>query len=514
MPLSQVVPRTMIVGCCLWLAAPAAAEPDKAPALIELERATPPPPTTPIDPERRALEGAIVPEQYLLGPGDRLRLELWGLQNVREEVDVGLDGTLLLARVGTFAVAGRSLAAVRADLERHLEVAYPRLHHSIALVRPRTFLVHVTGAVARPGTYPATALMRVSALIPLAGGGLPEASTRRIVIQRRGATQIPADLLRFTRFGDATGDPTLLDGDTLFVPTHELVVEVSGAVRLPGAYELIGSRDLSELLALAGGVSAEAASSRPLRVTTRADDRLVVRDVPLAGEVTLHDGDRVHVPGLTELGRGVVVEGAVVGPPGLAQAQEVLRRNEGRADASPRDLSVSLPFVEGDRVRDLVAKAGGLQPWADSRGAYLLRPQPGGKRRTIPVDLTAIGAHAIDDVEVAPGDTLMVPSRQEAVLVSGAVMRPGLYQYRQTLRPSDYVALAGGATRSGNVGDARVLGRNGDSKQLTATDRIDPGAAITVPERRFTSSEILSLTIILANLAVSAAALGLAATRR
>jgi protein involved in polysaccharide export with SLBB domain len=157
-----------------------------------------------------------------------------------------------------------------------------------------------------------------------------------------------------------------------------------------------------------------------------------------------------------------------------------------------------------------LAKAGGLQPWADAKAAYLLRRQPGGARRTVPVDLTGRSG---TEVEIAPGDTLVVPSQQETVLVSGAVMRPGLYQYRPTLKPSDYVALAGGTTRQGDAKDARLLGSNGDSKRLSAVERIDPGAAITVPERRFTTSDIVSLTVILANLVVSSAALVVAARR-
>jgi protein involved in polysaccharide export with SLBB domain len=504
------VARVVVIGSSLLPRGSAAVEPEKPAAPL-----APPEPasTPPIDPERRALEGAIVPEGYVLGPGDRLRIDLWGLQSIRDEIDVGLDGTLLVARVGLFQAAGRTLAALRADVERRLAAAYPSLRHSVSLVRPRTFLVHVTGAVARPGTYAATPLMRVSGLMPLAGGALPEASTRGIVIQRRGAPPSKADLLRFTRFGDPAGDPTVLDGDTVFVPPHSLAVEIGGAVRLPGRYELIATRDLTELLELAGGPNAESARTLPARLTTRSGDRLVVRNVALDAAVELHDGDRVHVPALSELGRTVVVEGAVVGPPGLMQAQQPLRSDEPHADASPRELSVPIAFVEGDRVSDLVAKSGGLQPWADARSSYLLRPQPDGHRRTIPVDLAAITARARPDVEVQPGDTLVVPSRREAILVSGAVLRPGLYQFRKELKPSDYVALAGGPTRSGDVADARTLSRNGESRRIAAVEQIDPGAAITVPERRFTAGEIISLTLILANLAVSAAALGVAASR-
>ena len=104
--------------------------------------------------------------------------------------------------------------------------------------------MHVTGAVARPGTY-WRAVVRVSALLPKAGGALPMGSLRRVEIRRPGVAQpIDADLARFSLFGQIDRIPWLLDGDTLFVPPRALTVEVTGGVRRPGTYELVASRTL------------------------------------------------------------------------------------------------------------------------------------------------------------------------------------------------------------------------------------------------------------------------------
>ena len=136
--------------------------------------------------------------------------------------------------------------------------------------------------------------------------------------RRRGVAEpIHADLVRFTLFGQVDQDPQLLDGDTLYVPTRQLTVDVTGGVRRPGTYELISKRTIEELLELAGGLDTQASSVRPLRVTSRAtSDDVAVRSVSLtvAAATGLKDGDLVHVPVMVDQRPTVLVQGAVVGP--------------------------------------------------------------------------------------------------------------------------------------------------------------------------------------------------------
>src|SRR5262249_52075495 len=147
----------------------------------------------------------------------------------------------------------------------------------------------------------------------------------------------------------------------------------------------------------------------------------------------------------------------------------------------PRDISVVLPYSEGDGVHDLVVKVGGLQPWADGSSAYLLRTTEAQQAR-IAVDITAIASRRSQDVPVRPGDTLVVPSRRDAVVVGGAVQHPGLVPWSRSLHPPDYITLAGGATRSGVAGAAQVLKRNGERKDIGSVSEIEPGDVISVPE--------------------------------
>jgi protein involved in polysaccharide export with SLBB domain len=165
-------------------------------------------------------------------------------------------------------------------------------------------------------------------------------------------------------------------------------------------------------------------------------------------------------------------------------------------------------------VRDVVVKVGGLQAWADASAAYLLRMGSDGARKRILLDVPAISAGQKPDIPIEPGDTLVIPSRREAVVVGGAVYHPGVYAYSRGLKPLDYVTLAGGATRTGLPQSARVVRRSGQSADIENVQEIEPGDVISVPESQIATADWINIVLIFANLAVASAALVYTVTRR
>src|ERR671936_2805960 len=120
---------------------PAAAAAQRVPetsAPSEAPRAEAPPPELPL-----SLSGAVDAATYVVGPGDKLVIALWGLQEESREIEVNAEGRLLVPRVGVFAASGRTLAALREEVVRRLKAVYPRLNTSLTLSQPRTFLVYV-----------------------------------------------------------------------------------------------------------------------------------------------------------------------------------------------------------------------------------------------------------------------------------------------------------------------------------------------------------------------------------
>jgi len=297
----------------------------------------------------------------------------------------------------------------------------------------------------------------------------------------------------------------LLDGDVVTVPFAELTVSVTGGVRRPGSYELVKSKDLSELLDLAGGLSAGAARSLPIRIVHHnKKQQEVFEELSFASgtvpNAPLQDLDEVMVPAIDELKRSVLLIGAVVG------AESV--------DAAA--TSKRLPFVEGDTVLSLLERAGGIKAPGDLKRSYIERPQPTGQPKVIPVDLDAllVRRDVRADVSIFIGDTIVIPPMQYSVLVEGAVARAGLYPYNPKFGVPEYIAHAGGFTRTArDLDDSKLIDSNGITHDYHFGTKLNPGDAILVPERTFTRAEIVQLVMAGAGLVLSGIAITYAATR-
>jgi protein involved in polysaccharide export with SLBB domain len=260
-------------------------------------------------------------------------------------------------------------------------------------------------------------------------------------------------------------------------------VGVDGAVNRPGWYELIGSRDLAELVELAGGLSPSLTTRLPISLVRRGpedkEDQLLLRfgehgELPA---MALQHQDAVRVPAMADLQRSVVLIGALAGVASPDEAQATKR----------------LPFVQGDTVRTLLDRVGGVGPTADLEGAYLLR---GGT--SLPLDLTSLvmlrDLRADRPVEL--GDTLVVPFKRRSIMVEGSVFRPGPYPYNPNYRIGQYLSLAGGTNRNAQpITAVRVISPNGETREYDPELKIEPGSSLVVPERTFSRAEVVQIII-------------------
>jgi polysaccharide export outer membrane protein len=473
------------------------------------------------DPQRQTAPGQVVarpfavdepvdPDRYVCGHGDVLTLDFWGLQNFRRRIEIDLEGRAFVPKLGFFVLTGKTLSEARRELRQSVRRFYPRVNFDVALAEPRTFLVQVVDDVVRPGSYPARAVERVATLVARAGGFGPNASKRRVEIRRRDGTVIRADLLRYETTGDVRHNPYLLDGDVVRVPFEDVSASITGAVNRPGRYELIGSRDLAELVELAGGLAPIATRQLPINLVRRqADDRQDQRlvDFGPGGElpaIVLQHEDSLHMPSYTELQQSVLVVGAVSG----ANVAPVTGATATQDEAS---ATRRLPFVRGDSVRTLLERIGGVGPLADLSGAYLIR-----SGQSIPVDLYSLVMlrDLKADRPVELGDTLVVPLKRRSILVQGAVFAPGAYAYNPAYGIEQYVALAGGPNRFAEaLSDVRVITPNGETKGYRPDLKIEPGSSLVVPERNFSRAEIVQIGISIASVIVSGVAVVIAARR-
>jgi protein involved in polysaccharide export with SLBB domain len=182
------------------------------------------------------------------------------------------------------------------------------------------------------------------------------------------------------------------------------------------------------------------------------------------------------------------------------------------AGATPTDEASStrrMSFANGDSVRTLLERAGGVGPLADLTGAYIIHGQ-----EVIAVDLNALlvlrDMRADRPIEL--GDRLVVPFKRGNILVEGAVFRPGPYPYNPTFGIEQYVALAGGPNRfARSMGDVRVINPRGEMKNFVPNLKVEPGSSVIVPERNFSRSEIVQIVLGATGIVLSGVAIALAA---
>lgn len=456
-------------------------------------------------PAQIALEAPLDPTRYVCGPGDGFELNFWGQQNFQLRVSVDVEGRAFIAKLGHVEVAGLTLDKVRQTLTRAVKRAYPGVDVDVVLSQPRTFLVHIVGEIKKPGIYRARALERVSTVLEREAG-MVYGSRRRIAIHRRDGAQIASDLLRYELSGDPSLNPYLLDGDVIEIPTKQMVVSITGPVSRPGTYELIGSKDLAELVDLAGGLKSSVAKDLPIRIIRHDDHQHAAYTyVAFAAggslpSAALRDEDNVVIRDTEELQRTVLITGAVLG------ADKV----------DPAAYSKRITYIEGDTVRTLIDRAGGLTAAGDLTRAYIERPAPGREPQRIPVDLEALLMRRDfrEDKPVRLGDQIVIPTALRSVLVEGAVARVGSYEFNPRFGIAEYIARAGGRTRSAlDLTDAQLIRATGVVLPYRRDAIVSPGDTIVIPERTFTRPEIVQIAVAAAALAVSAIWVGYSVAR-
>jgi len=406
-----------------------------------------------------------VPADYVMGPGDRLSVQLYGGQNRTVQVSVNRDGTLSFPELGPIPVVGKTFEAVREEIESRVAKQMIGTQANVSIAESRALQVFVLGEAKRPGSYTVSGLSTVTSALYAAGGVAQTGSLRDIQLKRQGSVVRRLDLYDLLLRGDTSNDAKVLPGDVIFIPPAGPVASIEGEVRRPAIYELKGNVTSEGLVALAGGLTTEADASRLSMVRIGEDSRRVVIDISLskarAVGPKLQNGDRVSVARLRPtLDAGVVIEGHVFRPAMVA-------------------------WREGLRLSEVIRSVDELKPGADLGYVLIRRELPPDRRvAVLSADLAAAlrepGSAA--DVPLAARDRLTVfdieagrdrvikpliaelrrqssvDQPSQVVSIGGQVKAPGEYPLEPAMRVSDLLR-AGGRLSDAAFGTKAELSR-------------------------------------------------------
>lgn len=468
----------------------------------------------------------LVPPDYVLAPGDEILLTLWGSVDADLRLMVDRGGRISVPRVGAIQVAGVRNADLPAVVERRVAQVFKNFQLSVSLGQLRSIRVFVTGFVTKPGTYTVSALSTVVGALMHAGGPSSAGSFRQVDLKRGGAPVARFDLYDLLLKGDRSADPVIQAGDVVHVGAVGPQVGLIGSVNRSAVFEIKPGETVAELLAMAGGFTPVADTSRLSveRLGDRSDVRIRELQLPAENAKTLASGDVLRAFSAVDANlpvqrqnKRVMVEGEVLRPgehvlPPASSIADALRAAGGLTPAAfiygteftrqsvrqtqqvnyeraLRDLEIEFTRAAATQrtsnTEEAAARSAGTERLITSLRA--IRPS-GRVVLQLPPDSLELPDLALED-----GDRLYIPPRATTVGVFGSVFNGGNYLYAGGRNVDEYVRLAGGPTRGADAGSAFVIRANGSvvsarqrtgwfSSNQLADLKAEPGDTVFVPE--------------------------------
>lgn len=374
------------------------------------------------------------PENYVLGPGDEVIIEIWGANEASIRQTISPEGRITVAQIGPLYLNGLTIKKANDLVRQAFAQKYagvmgdePMSDVSLTLGSIRTIQVNIFGEVSVPGTYRLSSFATVFHALYRAGGVTDLGTVRTINVIRNGKTIANVDIYPFVKTGDTKADIRLQDGDIINVPLYNNVVDINGNVKKPMYYELKEGETLAQLIDYAGGFTGDAYTQevKVTRSTGREREILNIAQANFSSFV-LEPGDVVAVSGMLDrYANRVEVTGSVFRPGIYELGREIFT------------------------VKDLVDHAEGLLEDAFTGRARILRHKEDFTPEVISFNLGDLLAGRVADISLKKNDVLVVSSIHElnalgTLTIDGMVKRPGTYTFAENMSIEDLILQAGG----------------------------------------------------------------------
>ena len=394
------------------------------------------------------------PQNYRLGPGDAVNIDIYGASQKSEQTTISPDGDVIIEGFGPVQVSGLTVAEANARLRSTLGSRYSSSRVRLTVGQTRTIMVNVMGEVKQPGTYTLSAFASVFHALYMAGGINDLGTLRNIKVYRQNKLVTVVDIYDYILNGKLTGNVRLADNDVVVVGAYDCLVNITGKVKRPMFYEMKRNESVGTLLKYAGGFTGDA-YTKTVRLVRKTGREYSVFNIDEFDLNTFHlaDEDSVSVDSiLPRFSNMAEVKGAVFRP-GMYQVGGSI-----------------------NSVRTLIEHAEGITEDAFTARAVMHRMRPDRTLEVIPVDIEGIMSGKVADIPLQKNDVLFVPTKgemmqQQTVTIHGEVMYPGIYKYAANETLEDLVLQAGGLRESASTTKVDVARRIVNPKALS-TDSV------------------------------------------
>lgn len=394
------------------------------------------------------------PQNYKLGPGDAVFIDIYGASQKTIEGTISPDGEITIDGFGPVHVSGLTVAQANSKLRSTLGARYSSSQIKLTVGQTKTIMVNVMGEVKVPGTYTLSAFATVFHALYMAGGTNELGTLRSIKVYRNNKLVTVVDIYDYILNGKLTGNIRLADNDVIVVGPYDCLVNITGKVKRPMYYEMKRNESLSTLLKYSGGFAGDA-YTKSVRVVRKTGQQRSVFNIEEFDMASFHvsDGDSVSVDSILPRYENTVELKGAVFRPGLYQLGNNI-----------------------NSVRSLIEHAEGITEEAFTNRAVMHRMKADRTLEVVSVDLAGILNGTSADIPLKENDVLFVPTKQDAMIdrtitIHGEVHYPGIYKYADNETIEDFILQAGGLRESASMVKVDVARRVSDPK-ATVNDSI------------------------------------------
>lgn len=413
-------------------------------------------------------ENLATPQNYRLGPGDEVIIDIWGTSEDHLREMISPEGSIMIAQIGPVYLNGMTIS----DANKHIKNAFSRKYAGmseaetdvqVTLGQVRTIQVDILGEVATPGTFRMSPFSSVFHALYLSGGINDIGSLRNIQVLRNNKKVAGVDIYEYLFNGKTNGNIRLQEGDVIIVPPYEQLVSIDGNVKRPMYYEIKPDETIKTILDYAGGFTGDAYSGMVrLERQSGTENELYNIERGEFGSYRLKDGDMITVGTILDrYANRVELKGAVYRPGMFAIGRDIRT------------------------VSDLIRKADGLTDNAYDDRALLYREGPDMQLQIIALDLKNIMAGISPDVELKRNDIIEISSIDDLtdrgdITIAGQVTNPGTYPYAENMTVEDIILQAGGLLEGASTARVDVSRRIVDPTSVTATQQLSHVYSVSI----------------------------------
>jgi len=397
------------------------------------------------------------PKGYVIGPDDKLLIDLNGDNEASYNLQVSPDGTINLQYVGQIAVGGLTIEQAISKIRSAMNSTYPSLRSgrtsvSVNLGNIRSVKITMTGQVFKPGTYTLSSLSTVYNALYAAGGPSQNGSFRKIQVIRNNKVVSTIDVYNFLLKGIQQNNIRLQDQDVINIPVFDKRVEMSGEIKTAALFEVVSGESLQDLIGFAGGFTTEAYTAKIKSFQNTDKERRIV-DIA-ASEFSTYspkNGDKYVVEAILDRFQNRVEILGSVFRPGVYELEK------------------------GLTLKGLILKSDGLTEDAFLNRGYINRLNADNTQSLISFDVAKIMAGTEGDITLIREDKITISSifdlRDEyKITIQGEVRAPGTFDYADSISLQDVIQMAGGFKEGATPNRVEISRRirNSDATSVSA----------------------------------------------